>query len=357
MRAVRFHCAHDIRVENVPDPTTLGATQMIVKPLWCGICGTDLHEYQAGPIVVPTEPHPLTGAKAPQILGHEFSAEIVEVGSEVKGVQRGDRISVMPLASCGKCYYCARGLRHLCTTMGCVGLSWDGGGMAEYTVINDYHANKLPDTVSDQQGALIEPAAVALYAVDRGGVTAGSSVLITGAGPIGVLAALACHAAGASQIFISEPNPRRAAKMAEFGVATQIFDPTDGELVQKIRDLTEGVGVDVAIECVGNQHALNTCVDAVRSQGAVVQAGLHVGNATVEPMKWALKDIRIEGTWCYPVTIWPRIIGMIANGKFPVEKLIHDLIDADDVVAKGFDALSDKTGDKMKILINPQLAR
>ena len=357
MRAVRFHCAHDIRVENVPDPTTLGATQMIVKPLWCGICGTDLHEYQAGPIVVPTEPHPLTGAKAPQILGHEFSAEIVEVGSEVKGVQRGDRISVMPLASCGKCYYCARGLRHLCTTMGCVGLSWDGGGMAEYTVINDYHANKLPDTVSDQQGALIEPAAVALYAVDRGGVTAGSSVLITGAGPIGVLAALACHAAGASQIFISEPNPRRAAKMAEFGVATQIFDPTDGELVQKIRDLTEGVGVDVAIECVGNQHALNTCVDAVRSQGAVVQAGLHVGNATVEPMKWALKDIRIEGTWCYPVTIWPRIIGMIANGKLPVEKLIHDLIDADDVVAKGFDALSDKTGDKMKILINPQLAR
>jgi (R,R)-butanediol dehydrogenase/meso-butanediol dehydrogenase/diacetyl reductase len=85
-----------------------------------------------------------------------------------------------------------------------------------------------------------------------------------------------------------------------------------------------------------------------------VQAGLHVGNATVDPMKWSLKDIRIEGTWCYPVTIWPRIIGMIANGKFPVEKLIHDLIDADDVVAKGFDVLSDNGSDKMKILINPQ---
>ena len=123
----------------------------------------------------------------------------LEVGKDVKNVQPGDRISVMPLASCGQCYYCARGMRHLCVKMGCVGLSWDGGGMAEYTVINDYHANKLPDTVSDKQGALIEPAAVALYAVDRGGVTVGSSVLITGAGPIGVLAALACHAAGASE--------------------------------------------------------------------------------------------------------------------------------------------------------------
>ena len=148
MRAVRFHCAHDIRVENVPDPTSMGASQMIVKPLWCGICGTDLHEYQAGPIVVPTEPHALTGAKAPQVLGHEFSAEVVEVGKDVKNVQRGDRISVMPLASCGQCYYCARGMRHLCTKMGCVGLSWDGGGMAEYTVLNDYHANRLPDSAS-----------------------------------------------------------------------------------------------------------------------------------------------------------------------------------------------------------------
>ena len=111
------------------------------------------------------------------------------------------------------------------------------------------------------------------------------------------------------------------------------------------------------LNAAGNQHALNACVDAVRSAGAVVQAGLHVGTATVDPMKWSLKDIHIEGTWCYPVTIWPRIIGMIANGKFPVEKLIHDLIDADDVVAKGFDALSDKGSDKMKILINPQLTR
>ena len=124
MRAVRFHAARDIRVEDVPEPGEPQSHEVLIRPRTCGICGTDLHEFVAGPIVTPTEPHPLTGAQNPQILGHEFSADVVATGQAVTSVRPGDRVAVMPLAYCGQCFYCVRGLNHLCERMGCVGLSW-----------------------------------------------------------------------------------------------------------------------------------------------------------------------------------------------------------------------------------------
>ena len=141
---------------------------MTVAPRWCGICGTDLHEYTSGPIVTPSSPHPLTGATLPQILGHELSAEVVAVGTAVNRVEVGDRVSVMPLIYCGRCDYCRRGLQHLCITMACTGLSADWGGIAELANLEEYQVFRIPDAVSDEQGALIEPCAVAAYGVSRG---------------------------------------------------------------------------------------------------------------------------------------------------------------------------------------------
>src|SRR5947209_15612382 len=164
MRAVVYHGARDVRVEEIPEPDgALRPEEVLLAPRWCGICGTDLHEYAAGPIVIPSDPHPLTGAALPQILGHEFSAEVVEVGREVETVRRGDRVAVMPLVFCGECYYCRRGVKHLCTKMGCTGLSWAWGGLGDLAVVPDYQVVRLPDAVSDLQGALVEPAAVACY--------------------------------------------------------------------------------------------------------------------------------------------------------------------------------------------------
>ena len=114
----------------------------------------------------------------------------------------------------------------------------------------------------------------------------------------------------------------------------------------------ENVGVDVAIECVGKENALNTCVEAVRRRGVVVQAGLHVGKASTDPMLWALKDITIEATWCYPITMWPRIIGLVESGKLPISKIIDGRIRAEDVVAQGFDVLTAASNDKLKILVS-----
>jgi (R,R)-butanediol dehydrogenase/meso-butanediol dehydrogenase/diacetyl reductase len=142
---------------------------VLVEPICCGICGTDLHEYIAGPIVTPTTPHVFTGVTNPQILGHEFSARVTKVGSAIAHVAPGDRVSIQPLVMPQDDYYARRGLHHLSPKMGCVGLSWAWGGMAEQAVIKGYNAQPVPDGLTDEQGAMIEPAAVAMYGVDRGG--------------------------------------------------------------------------------------------------------------------------------------------------------------------------------------------
>jgi (R,R)-butanediol dehydrogenase/meso-butanediol dehydrogenase/diacetyl reductase len=353
MKAVRFHGAKDIRVEDVAEPSgDLAYDDVLIAPIVTGICGTDLHEYIAGPIVTPQEPHIYTGATNPQILGHEFSAKVLAVGSGVSHVVAGDRISVQPLLSPRNDYYGKRGLFHLSPSMGCVGLSWAWGGMAEKAVIKDYNAQPVPDNLSDEQAAMIEPAAVALYGVDRGGVTAGSTVLVSGAGPIGALTVLAAHAAGAATIIVSEPNPNRRRIIKDIAPYAHVIDPRSSDLAAIVADLTEeGVGVDVALECVGMEASLNACVHAVRRQGKVVQVGLHMKPASIDAMLWALKDISVEATWCYPTQIWPRIARMIAAGTFPVEKVITARIAAEDVVAKGFEALLDPAGEHLKILV------
>jgi (R,R)-butanediol dehydrogenase / meso-butanediol dehydrogenase / diacetyl reductase len=356
MRAVRFHAARDIRVEDVPEPSgDLGAQELLVRPRLTGICGTDLHEYLAGPIVTPVDPHPLTGARNPQILGHEFSADVVATGAGVRNAKPGDRVTIMPLAYCGECYFCRRGLNHLCEAMGCVGLSWAWGGLAEAAVVLDYQVAVLPDELSYEQGALVEPAAVAAYGIARGQVHAGDRVLITGAGPIGALAVLCAQAAGAGSVYLSEPNPKRRARAEALG-ATAILDPRESDVVGELRDRTAGVGVDVAVECAGNEQALNACVGAGRKRGTVVQTGLHVGTASVEPMIWAERDLTLVGTWCYHVYDFPRVIAQIASGRLPVERVVTGEIGLEDVVAGGFDALVSPDGDQIKMLVRADQA-
>jgi (R,R)-butanediol dehydrogenase/meso-butanediol dehydrogenase/diacetyl reductase len=354
MRAARFHGVKDIRVEDVPEPNgDLGPRQVLLRPRWCGICGTDLHEYIAGPIVTPATPHPLTGAQLPQILGHEFSADVESVGSEVSSVRQGDRVSIMPLAFCGDCHYCRRGRNHLCTRMGCVGLSWDWGGFASLAVVEEYQVSRLPDNLSEEQGALVEPAAVVAYGVSRGGVRPGDSVLVTGAGPIGALTVLAARAAGAGQVFLSEPNRRRAQRAESLG-ADAVLDPTSADVVEEVRDRTGGLGVDVALECAGSEPALQTCLGATRTRGTVAQVGLHVKPASLDAMDLAEREITLVGTWAYPVHDWPRIMRQVSSGAFPVERVVTSKIPLAEVVSRGFEALVDPEGDEIKVLVEPE---
>jgi (R,R)-butanediol dehydrogenase/meso-butanediol dehydrogenase/diacetyl reductase len=278
---------------------------------------TDLHEFAGGPIVIPSAPHQLTGAVAPQVLGHEFSALVLETGSDVTSVQAGDRVSVMPLIYCGRCYYCRRGLNHLCVSLVCTGLSWHGGGIAEQVVVPAYQVEKLPAEVTEVQGALVEPTAVAAYGIDRTGMVPGDTVLITGAGPIGALSALYAHASGAAHVIVSEPDSARRKLVDELGVATSL-DPTAVDVAEAVRELTDGIGADVAAQCSGSEGGLQNALASVRSRGTATQVGLHVRPASIDPMDLANRDITLTGTWCYPVQDWPRIIALVASGHLHV---------------------------------------
>ena len=299
--------------------------------------------------MIPSKPHSLNGSVLPQVLGHEFSAEILEVGKAVKHLAVGDRVSVMPLLFCGTCYYCRRGLNHLCQSMACVGLSFQWGGIAEQAVVPASHVNKLHENMSMRAGALVEPTAVAAYGVDRAGVRPGDTVLITGAGPIGALASIYAEHLGA-QVFVSEINPHRQKMIESLGIAT-LFDPSKTDVVQEIKAATGGIGVDQVIECSGNERALQTALSAVRKHGTIAQTGLHTKPASIDPMILSEHDISLIGTWCYPVTDWPRIIDLIGRVGLPVEKVVTKDIDIEDIVKDGFETLLSPTGDQVKVLI------
>lgn len=355
MLAARFYDQKDIRLEDVPQPRIKAEDEVLVEVAWCGICGTDLHEYVVGPIVTPKRPHPLTGATLPQTLGHEFSARVVEAGREVTGVAVGDRVAIMPAIVCGRCHYCRRGLGHLCVKFACTGLSAETGGLAQFAVLKDYQVSTLPDEVSDVQGAVVEPASVAAYGIDRAQVQGGDVVLVTGAGPIGILSALYANAVGASTVVIAEPNPNRAALARSIDVGP-VLDPTQDDFADVVGELTHGIGVDIVAECSGSTPGLATALTSVRRRGAIVQTGLHTKPATLDAMALSEKDVSLHGSWCYLITDWPRIIRLIASGKYPVGKAVTAQIPLRSVVTRGFDVLIDPRGDQLKVLASPSLA-
>ena len=177
-------------------------------------------------------------------------------------------------------------------------------------------------------------------------------MLITGAGPIGALAALACAAIGAAKIFVSEPNANRRRHIEALGVPTAFSTRRPTMSCSHLRDADRGRRRGrFRHRMLGQRGGAQHLLEAVRNHGTVAQVGLHVKQGDVDPALWALKDITIEATWCYPVTIWPRVINMIASGRLPVEKLITGHIDATDVVEKGFKPLLDPGGREMKVMV------
>jgi (R,R)-butanediol dehydrogenase/meso-butanediol dehydrogenase/diacetyl reductase len=334
MRALRFHKAGELHVEQVPEPGPPSQGTVLLRPLMCGICGTDLHEYTDGPIVTPARPHPLTGAELPQILGHEFAATVAAVGPGVTHVRPGDLCTVMPLIHCGRCPECLRGLGHLCRTMACTGLSSAWGGLADLAIVSAGQVVPVPESLTPRQAALIEPTAVAAYGVDRGRLQPGQTVLVTGAGPIGSLATLYALAAGARRVVLSEPDPARRARAAALGdglgeVITA--DPVNEPVTEILGDLTAGIGADLAVECAGVEAALNLCIDAVRPAGTV--------------------DLTLIGTWCYPIQDFPRVAGLVASGRLPAERVISSVVPLESAVNSGFERLITRGTGEVKVLI------
>jgi (R,R)-butanediol dehydrogenase / meso-butanediol dehydrogenase / diacetyl reductase len=349
MKALRLLGRRRLELGEIPEPGDLGPDELLLRNRLCGICGTDLHEYADGPKLITSEAHPLTGTRLPQVLGHEFAGEVLAVGSSVSSAAVGDRVAVMPLVFCGTCSACATGRQECCTRLGAVGYNWPWGGMSEYAVVTNDQAARLPDEMTDQQGALVEPTAVACHAVSSAPVRLGDNVLVTGAGPIGQLVSLAALAAGAGTVVLSEPNPGRRQRAAALEV-TRVLDPSVTDIAAELRqDFPDGV--DVAIECAGNAPALKACVDAVRPGATIVQTALHTRPVEIDPTRLTLRDVSLKGVNCFPVTSWPRVIRLIASGRLPAERIVTGEVPLAEAIEGGFHQLLDPASDHIKVLV------
>lgn len=348
VHALRFHGARDLRLEEVAEPGAPTGREVLIAPVICGICGTDVHEYADGPLLTTVEPHPLTGGRVPQILGHELSAVVVEVGPDVDSVAAGDRVSVMPLVGCGTCAACGDGREHMCRLRAAVGLRHPWGGMGELAMVDADQAIRMPDALTWEQGAMIEPAAVSWSAVKTGEVGEGDSVLVTGAGPIGALAAVAAAAEGA-RVLVSEPNQRRGARLAALGF--DVIDPRAVDVVEACKEWSPG-GVDVAIECSGQPAAIQASLAALRPGGRVVQTGVPVRPIELDLARLMLSGLSIVGSVGYPIRCWPELMGEVACGALPIDRVMTGRVPIIDAVSDGFERLLDPSGDELKILVD-----
>ena len=238
----------------------------------CGLCGSDLHEYLHGPIYIPKQPHPLTGVMPPVTLGHEFSGRVVDVGARVSGVRTGDRVAVNPCLVCGECRWCRSGRPNHCAKLATIGLSRDGA-LAPLVAVPAYGCHVLPADVDDEQGAVVEPLAVAVHACRRARLCEGEHVAVIGAGPIGLLVLQVARARGAGSVTMVEPREERRRLAHELG-ADAVIDPATGDPARTIADFTDGARADVVFECVGSPAAFASAFRAAGKGGRVVLVGL-----------------------------------------------------------------------------------
>lgn len=351
MRALVWHAARDLRLEDVDEPDPPGPGQALVEVAYCGICGTDLAEYTSGPVMIRDRPHPLTGGRPPLVLGHEFSGRVLALGpdADASAPAVGQRVTVDPCWRCGSCFWCRRGDYHVCRSGGSVGLASDGA-LARRVLVPLAGLVPLPDGVDDRVAALTEPLAVGLHAVRRGGLTAGDRVLVLGHGPIGAAVVLAARASGAAEVYVSEPAPGRR-RLAEQLGATEAFDPTAVDVRKEVYVRTGRIGPDVVFECTGAPRLLPVAVSAVRRGGRVVLVGIGHGVADVEPAQIVPYEREVVGSLGYRHDL-PRVIGLIDAGLLDPTPLITGVVPLEAAVSGAFDALLDDELQHMKVLVD-----
>ena len=356
MQAATYHGRKDIRVEEVAEGT-VGAEEVRINIDSCGICGSDLHEYTAGPIFVPEgEPHPVSEEQAPIRMGHEYSGVIAEVGDDVTGLAVGDAVAVNPILYCGECRQCHEGNYHICDSIGFIGLSGGSGEFAESAVVHAEHAVPLGDDVPVEHGALVEPLSVALHAVRRSGLQAGDAVAVFGSGPIGLAVIQCARVAGAGTIFVSEPRAARRERAADCGAA-ELIDPMSTDPVEYIHDHTNG-GADVTFEVAGVEPSFNAAVESTAPGGRTTIVSIWEEEVSTHLNNLVLGERTVTGTLAYlggprSTEEYGMVIEMLADGRLDPDPFITGRIGLDEIVDGGFDRLIDPDSDHIKILVKP----
>jgi (R,R)-butanediol dehydrogenase/meso-butanediol dehydrogenase/diacetyl reductase len=353
MKAAVWHARRDIRIEDVQEPPDPAKGQVKVRVAWCGICGSDLHEYVAGPVKIPVgTPHPMTGVKAPVIMGHELSGRIVDVGPGVSRWKVDDRVALQTLIGCQKCKWCTSGLMGLCPHLAFLGKSWHGGGFSAYVNVYDYMCYRLPEQVSDEVGALVEPFAAAVRAVRQGRVQPKERVALIGAGPIGLMTLQAVRITGAESVTIFEPADIRR-EFAWICGASQVFDPVTQDPLQAALEMTDGEGFDVVFECVGSAETGMLAGRMARRRGRVIIVGVFEAPAPLDYTDLVFGEKTLIGTMG-GYGVFDDAIEMMASGQFLGKPLVTGKIPIEQIVPRGFEALLHQKEEHINILVQPE---
>ncbi len=338
MKAAQFDKPHSLHIVT-KDLRSLRPDEVLVKVEACGVCGTDVHIVEGTSRSTP-----------PVVLGHEYAGKVEDAGRMATGFSPGLPVAVDPNISCGTCFYCRRGLVHLCQNLRALGVDIDGG-MAEYCIVPADQAYPLPAAMTAEQSAFIEPVSCAVHGIDKANIRTGDTVVLIGGGTIGLIMMQLAKNAGAGRTIVVEPLPHKRAIAEKLG-ADVILDPGALDAPSAIRDLTS-VGADVVIECVGKPQTMRMAIELARRGGTVEFFGVcPIGESIpVEPNQVYFKELTIVGSYVNPHT-FDRAITLLQSGRVRIDAFQVDRFPLDGV----HEALAyQRDGRTLKSIIQPGL--
>jgi len=342
MRIANWYGGKDFRIERVPKPK-IRDNEVLVRVKAASICGTELHAY-TGLSKRREEIHGL-----PLVMGHEFSGEVAEVGKNVSEVSVGDRVAVNPLITCGKCEQCITGKTNICKEIKMIGLHVDGA-FAEYVPVVTENCYKIPDTLSFEEVALMEPCSVGIHAVNITPIELGDNVAVIGDGPIGLMALQAAKLAGAARIFVIGHHNHRLDLAKKLG-ADEVINEKEEDAVKKVMELTDGKGVDVVLEAVGTRKAVQQGIDMANKGKTITVIGLLEKSMELNMLNVAVKELRIQGSYGYTKKEFGSSVKLASRNKIDLKQMITHVFSLEEI-QKGFEILAQKKN-AIKVVIKP----
>lgn len=306
-----FTAIKEQQLIDVPTPAINRPDDVLLKVKSVGICGSDLHGYtgQSGRRIPPL------------IMGHEVTAEVVEVGEAVQNLPLGSRVAIQPVEFCGVCPQCLAGRRNVCEKRRLMGMNAPGA-YAEYVTWSASNLFLLPDTLSYEDGALAEPLSVAVHAVSLAHIRPYDTALIVGAGPIGLLTLAVLRLTGLSQIAVSDASDARLELARTLGAQLTI-NPTRQNPRQMVNEFTNGGGVDLAFEAVGISATAQQSVEVTRNNGTVVWIGNNQRLIEVDMQAIVTRELRVIGSYGMTDQDFQRSLRMLADDRIPTKQLIN----------------------------------
>ncbi|MGY6498869.1 MAG: zinc-dependent alcohol dehydrogenase [Microcella sp.] len=337
MLALRWHSRGDIRIDDVPRPPSPGPGDVQLRVLWCGLCGTDVEEYVRGPVFIPAD-------AAPIVLGHELSGEVVAVGEGVDGLRIGDVVGMDGLSGCQVCRFCVTGRVNLCDELSAVGLMRDGG-LAEYVNVGAATCVPIAPGLPLEAGALAETLAVGVRAARQGGVAPGHTVAVVGGGAVGLLAAQAVRAMGASRVILIEPRADRRDVAHALGIDV-VIAPDELETVAD--------HIAIAIECSGTSAGQRTALRSLDKGGRLVLVGVGQEPLPFSAVDLIVAEIEVVGSLSHLVEEdFATAVRFIESGLVDIQPLVShrvSLRDARDVLLR----VVESPQDYLKVLVTPR---